>query len=471
MYDAVIIGCGISGAATAFELSKYNLKTAVLEAANDVSMGATRANSAIIHAGYDPKPGSLMAKLNVRGAELAKEICEKLDVPYAECGALVLAFDETDRAHIRKLMEQGISNGVKGLRIVEKEELRRMEPLLSDEVVAALYAPTSAICLPWEYCFALAETAVKNGVELFLNSSVASIEKQGDHWTIKAGDKCYETRAVINAAGLSADIIHDMAFPHKFTVKPAKGQYFLMDKSEGFRAAHTVFQCPGKLGKGVLVTPTVHGNLLVGPDSVEVVGNDTSTDAAGLDMVIKTAKRSVPSVDAGTTIRNFAGVRARTEFDDFIIEEAGDRFFDVAGICSPGLSSAPAIAEYVAELMKKSGMELEKKTDFIFERKKLRFKDLSEDERIALVNEKPEYGRVICRCETITEGEISDCFDSPIPPVSVDGIKRRAGSGMGRCQGGFCGPKVVSIIAEKLGIGRDEVLQDGSGTRMLIKEE
>jgi len=489
MYDAIVIGCGITGSAIAFELSKYNLKIAVLERENDVATGATKANSAIIHAGYDPKEGSLMAKLNVRGSVLANKLCKKLDVPYENCGAVVVAFSEKEMDHVKALKARGDANGVKGLRVIGRDELKEKEPLLSEEAVGALWAPSSAIVSPWEYCLALAETAVKNGAELFLNNEVKEIIKTEKGFAVKTNAAEYEAKYVINASGCDCDKVHDMAAEHSFSVYPARGQYFLMDKEEHTRANCTIFQCPNEKGKGVLVSPTVHGNLIVGPDSEAVEGEDKSTTTAGLNYVREVAKKSVPSIDFRNSIRNFAGVRARTGIDDFIIEEAKDApgFIDAAGICSPGLSSAPAIGEYISAMVlarmngkKLSDKELfaledfglsmfedKKKADFICERSRVHFKALSPEKRAELIGKNPAYGRVVCRCETVTEGEILDSFNTPIPPVSVDGVKRRVGAGLGRCQGGFCGPNVVAILAEKLGVPETEIVQEGFKSWML----
>ena len=472
MYDAVIIGCGITGAAAAFELSKYQLKVAVLEAENDVAQGATKANSAILHAGYDPKPGTLMAKLNVRGVELARELCAKLDVPYRQNGAMVLGFSEEDKDTLQELYEQGQINGVKELKILTGDEARAMEPNLAPEVVAALHVPTSAVCLPWEYCLALAETAVINGVELYLEHRVTGLTKTGDGWKVITNQGEFDTRDVINAAGIFACDVQKMAAPADWEMKTARGEYFLMDKGEGARVDHTIFQCPSKVGKGVLVSPTVHGNLIVGPDSCPVTGNDVSNTASGMAFVRATATRSVPSVDFRQSIRNFAGVRAHGSTGDFIIGpvEGAPGFFNAAGICSPGLSAAPAIAEYLVGLMGEAGLPLEKKADFKCERHCVRFRLLPDSKKAAVVAENPSYGRVICRCETITEGEILAAIHSPIPPRSVDGVKRRAGSGLGRCQGGFCGPRVVELLCRELGYDPSEILQDRAGSYMLVEE-
>jgi len=469
MYDVVIIGCGITGAAAAFELSKYKLKIAVLERENDVAQGATKANSAIIHAGYDPEPGTLMARLNVRGAELAEELCRRLDVPYRRNGAMVAAFSQDDMATLEELLRRGMKNGVKGLRIISGDEARGLEPELSKEVTAALHVPTSAICLPWEYCLALAETAVKNGAELFLEHGVTDIEKTEKGWRVITDKGSFEAFYVVNAAGAYSDTVHRMAAPADWEIVPARGEYYVLDKSEGTRVSHTVFQCPSDVGKGVLVTPTVHGNLLVGPDSCQTAPDDVGNTSKGLSDVRAAALRSVPGTDLRQSIRNFSGVRARATTGDFIIGEAENApgFFDAAGICSPGLSAAPAVAEYLVELMGKAGLELCEKEEFIFTRSRTRFRDMTEQERAEIVRRDPAYGRVICRCETITEGEILEAIHSPIPPRSVDGVKRRAGAGLGRCQGGFCGPRVVELLCRELGISPADVLQDRAGSYML----
>ena len=470
MYDVLIIGCGITGAATAFELSKYRLKVGILERETDVALGTTKANSAILHAGYDPEPGTLMAKLNVRGVELARELCQKLDVPYNNCGSLVLAFSEEERPTLEELYRRGNENGVPGLKLLSGDEARAMEPNLSETVVAALYAPSAAICSPWEYCLALAETAVKNGVELHLDTAVTGLEKTPEGWTVRTSRGEFQARFVVNAAGVDAAAVHDMAAPHAFDIKPSRGQYYLLDKSEGSRVGRVIFQCPSKVGKGVLVSPTVHGNLIVGPDAVPSDPHDTATTGDGLRFVRETAQRSVPSVNFRESIRNFAGVRANTDAGDFILQEGAPGLIDLAGVCSPGLSAAPAIGEYAVELMAKSGLGLEKKDEFICERRRTRFKELGVEERAALVEREPAYGRVICRCETVTEGEILEALHSPIPPVSVDGVKRRVNAGMGRCQGGFCGPRVVDILARELKKSPGEIVQDQAGSWLLDRE-
>lgn len=467
MYDVAIIGSGITGSACAYFLSKYRLKIAVIEKNNDVCCGTTKANSAIIHAGYDPHPETLMAKLNVKGSAMAKEICAKLDVPYNQIGSLVVAFSEEEAKTVEELFERGNANGVPDLKILNREELKEAEPMISDEALCALYAPSAAIVNPWEYGLAMAETAVRNGAEVFLESEVTSIKKENGVFKITAGEKEIEAKYVINAAGVNCDDVHNMIAPPKFRVIPSAGEYYLLDKSEGKRARHVIFQCPNKDGKGVLVSPTVHGNLIVGPNADPRDKDDTSTKTRCLDFVREKAVKSVPSINFRENIRNFTGVRAATDIDDFIIEFACEGFLDLAGIKSPGLSAAPAIAELAVKMLGESGLVLEEKESFTDERTHLRFKHLSNEEKNNAVKKNSAYGRVICRCETITEGEIIDALNSPIPPVSLDGIKRRAGTGMGRCQGGFCGPKVLEIMAKYKNEPFEAVLQDNTGSVIL----
>lgn len=468
MFDVAIIGCGVIGAATAYTLARYQLKVLVLEAENDVADGTTKANSAIIHAGYDPEPGTRMARLDVLGNRLAGEICERLDVPFKRNGSLVLAFSEEEIPHLKKLYSNGVANGVPGIRLLDAAQVRELEPNLSDRVVAALYAPSAGVISPWEYALAMAQVAVRNGVRLERSSRVTAIRKlEGEGYELHTETGDYQARRVINAAGLHSEEIHNMVAPPSFHIQPTRGQYYLLDKSEGSRVNCVIFQCPTKLGKGILVSPTVHGNLIVGPDAELVDGDDTSTTAAALEQVAELGRKSVPSVDLRASIRNFAGVRANSDRGDFVIEEAAPGFIDLAGIKSPGLSSAPAIALEAVELLKGTGLELREDPDFVDGRRRPRFKELSEAEKRALIAKDPAYGRVICRCETVTEGEILEAVRAPIPPVSVDGVKRRCSAGMGRCQGSFCGPRVLEILSRELHRDPTEILKDKAGTVIL----
>ena len=472
MQDVIIIGCGVTGAACAYTLSRYRLRITVLEAANDVAAGTTKANSAILHAGYDPEPGTLMARLNVEGVRLAEEICAKLDVPYRKTGSLVLAFDEKDRGCLRTLLARGEENGVTGLRLLSGDEARALEPALSGEVREALLAPSAAIVNPWEYALAMAETAVKNGAELHLSCPVTAIAREEDGFAVTTPQGVFHGRYIINAAGVRADRVHELIGEKNFTIRPAKGEYYLLDKSEGNRVSRVIFQCPGPKGKGVLVSPTVHGNLIVGPTAEPSSPEDTSNTARGLQTVRELAVRSVPGVRFRENIRNFAGVRANSDRGDFILEEspAVPGFFNAAGICSPGLSAAPAIADYLTDLLAEKGLVLVEKENVIDTRRRIRFHQLDSEARNALVAEDSRYGRVICRCETVTEGEIIDCLRGPIPPVSINGVKRRVGAGMGRCQGGFCGPRVQEILARELGVPPETIPLEEPGSYILTGE-
>lgn len=470
MFDVAIIGCGICGASIAYYLTKYRLNVAIIEKNNDVCMGCTRANSAIIHAGYDPEPDSLCAKYNVRGCELAKEICAKLDVPCENIGSLVVAFSEKELDTIKTLFDRGIKNGVPDMQLLDRDELRMLEPMIANEALGALYAPTAAIVNPWEYGLAMAETAVRNGAKIMLNTEVKNIKKSENGWVIETNGDSIEAKYVINAAGVYSDDIHNMVAEPTFKITPMAGEYYLLDKVEGKRAKHVIFQCPNELGKGVLVSPTVHGNLIVGPNAIESEKDDTTTKSSSLDFIRQAALKSIPSINYRENIRNFTGVRPNADTNDFIIGFAAERFIDVAGFKSPGLSAAPAVAEDIVNMLRDDGLEMALNENAVDEREHIRFKGLSEEDKNRLVAENPTYGRVVCRCETITEGEIRAALKSPIPPVSLDGIKRRCGTGMGRCQGGFCGPKVLEIIARTKKIPFEDVLQDANGSYILTGE-
>ena len=469
MYDITVIGCGVVGASIARALSRRQAGVLVLERENDVAMGTTKANSAIVHAGYDPEPGTLMARLNVRGSAMMEDLCRRLSVGYRRVGSLVAAFTEEDRANLDVLYRRGLANGVPGLRLLDGPEALAMEPALSPQVTGALYAPSAAIVDPWGLCIAQMEVAVRNGVELRLNSPVTGLRDRGDHYELKTPAGIVETRAVVNCAGVWAEEVSALAGDPAFRTVPSRGEYYLLDKTSGDLVRHVVFQCPDRLGKGVLVAPTVHGNLIVGPNAEPAAAGDTATTRAGLEEVAATARRSVPSLDLRQCIRNFAGVRANTDQSDFIIGplDGAPRFFQAAGIRSPGLSAAPAIAEYMVELLETSGIPLPEKSEYIDTRTVRRFRELSLDEKQALIAEDPLYGRIICRCESITEGEIVAAIHSPVPPCSIDGVKRRAGSGMGRCQGGFCGPRVLEILSRELGVPREDIPQDQRGSYLI----
>lgn len=470
IYDVAIIGSGVAGNAIFRELTKYNLKVVSLEKENDVSMGASKANSAIVHAGYDPEPGTLMAKYNVEGNKMFEKLCSDLSVPFKKNGSLIIGFDEEDKKELELLYNRGIENGVEGARLLSKEEVLEMEPNLSEKVECALYYPTGGIVGAYEFTTALAENAVENGGEIRLNSKVVGIEKNDNFKiTLENGDEI-EAKFVVNAAGIHADEIHNLVCKEAFKITPRKGEYFVLDKSQGSLFTKTIFQCPTKLGKGVLVTPTVHGNLLVGPDAINTHDKESvSTELDGLNKVREISLKTTNAVNFRDNIRNFAGLRAISDAPDFIIGEAEDvkGFFDVAGIKSPGLSSAPAIAVDVVRMLGESGLSLDKKENFIEKREQVHFIDLSPKEKAEMIKKDNRYGRIICRCENITEGEIVDSINRTLGARTVDGVKRRCRPGCGRCQGGFCGPRVQEIIARETGTNIEDILLDKKGSYII----
>ena len=485
IFDVAIIGAGIVGACIARELSRYKLNVCILEKENDVSCGTSKANSGIIHAGYDPEPNTLMAKLNVKGAEMYPELARKLHFDFNQIGSFVIAFSDEDRVHIEKLLARGKTNGVKELRIIEQEELRKLEPNISEEACAALFAPTAGIVNPYQATWAFAENAVQNGVKLYLNSQVRAITKavedgKTELFEVQTAKGSIKTRFVVNAAGLYADKINALAGAKAFVTKPRRGEYCLLDSNCKELASHVLFQPPSKLGKGVLVTPTVDGNILVGPsaDSVENV-DETATTQEGQQFVFSTACRTIPNLPGRNIINSFAGVRAlgfinsdegQQPVNDFIIEEDSNvkGFITVGGIASPGLTAAPAIGVYVSELLKKAGLELVPNQDFVPVRKGIEsFSRASASRKAELIEENPLYGRIICRCEMITEAEIVQAVHSVIGATDLDGVKRRTRSGMGRCQGGFCSPRVTEIISRELKIPMIEITKKGGCSYVL----
>lgn len=479
MYDVLIIGGGVTGSAIARELSRYDLKTALFEKGEDVCSGTSKANSGIAHAGFDAAPGSLKAKMNIRGSQMMEELSRKLDFPYKRNGSLVLCFDEKDRPRLEKLLQQGKENGVEGLEILEKKELLALEPALSEEVVCALHAPTGGIVCPFKLTIALAENAAVNGVEFHLNEGVKRVQPGTvEGYTVETGKGTYETRIVVNAAGLYGDEIHNQVSGEKLHITPRKGEYCLMDKKIGQLVSHTIFQMPTAMGKGVLVTPTVHGNLMVGPTATDISDKEgVDTTAEGLDEVLKKAALSVKSLPRGVTITSFAGLRAHEDHDDFILGEVKDApgFFDAVGIESPGLTSAPAIGEWMAEKIVeklRKTQKVDEKKDFQETRKDIpNIASMDQAEAAALIAENPAYGTIICRCEKVTEGEIIDAIRRSLGARSLDGIKRRTRAGMGRCQAGFCSTKVMDILARELGIPLEEVTKAGGASRMLTGGE
>ena len=472
MYDIVIVGAGVIGCMTARALSKYNLKIALLEKCNDVAMGATKANSGIVHAGFDAAEGSLMAKMNVKGCAMMPETTKKLNVPYKNNGSLVVAFSEEEDEHLKSLLQRGLNNGVPELKILSKSELLELEPNLSSEATSALYAPTAGIVCPYELTIAAAECAVSNGVEFIRNCEVKAVKTDTDKLTLETTQGEIEAKYVINAAGVFSDDLARMTGDNTISITARKGEYFLLDRSVGDTVSHTIFQCPSKMGKGILVSPTVDGNLLVGPTAEDIDDkSNVATTNSGLNDVRKYAVKSVPSVNTRNAITSFTGLRAHAAAHEFIIgiSEKNSRLINAAGIESPGLSSAPAIAEYIEDIIKGIFTDATVKADYDDTRKApVRFRHMTDEERAELIKTNSAYGRIICRCETITEGEIIDAINAPAGARDVDGVKRRTRAGMGRCQGGFCGSKVVEILARELGCEINEITKFGGNSNILF---
>lgn len=470
MYDIAIIGAGVIGAMTARELTRYSVSVCVLEKENDVALGATKANSAIVHAGFDAKPKSLKARLNVRGSEMMPAVTKELGVKYKNNGSLVLGFDENDREVISQLFERGTANGVKGLKILNSDELHTLEPNISAAAECALYAPSGAIVCPYELCIAAMGNAMDNGAELKLNFEVTDIKENGGYYTISSKDESVDAAYIINAAGLYSDKTARMVGDSSFDVHPRRGEYILLDKECGALTNCTIFRTPSDKGKGILLSPTVDGNYLCGPTAVDMTDKeDKSTTATGFDKIIAEARQSIESIPFNKTITSFCGLRAVGSTGDFIINSPKPNFINAAGIESPGLSASPAIAEYIVELLKTSGANLTANESFNPIRKPYHgFKNLSAGEKNRIIKEHPEYGRVICRCETVTEGEIINAIRTKPGARDIDGVKRRTRAGMGRCQGGFCLPYVTEILARELGVPFESITKSGKNSNIVI---
>ena len=464
MKDVIIIGAGVSGCAVARELSRYELDICVLEKESDVCEGTSKANSGIVHGGFDAKPGTLKAKLNVLGNQMMDEMAEKLDFPFRRNGAMVVCQSKEEMAVLEELMERGKKNGVEGMEMLSRSQALLLEPNLADTVYAAIHIPSSGIVCPFEMNLAYAENAVQNGVQFHLETEVKHIEKMENGFRVLTDKGMFETRFLINAAGVYADIFHNMVSREKIHITPRRGEYCLLDKNAGNLVERTIFQIPTPKGKGVLVTPTVHGNLLIGPTAADITDKEgTETTSDGLEEVMKKCTKSVKNIPKRQIITSFAGLRAHEDDGDFIIQEVKDAkgFIDVAGIESPGLSSVPAIGVYVRDIM--AGLtELREKKEFCEHRKRIaRISELSREEQNGLIQENPAYGQIVCRCEGVTMGEILDAIHRPLGATTLDGIKRRTRAGMGRCQAGFCTPKNMELLAEELHLELKDIRKTG----------
>lgn len=466
MYDIAIVGAGVVGGMIARELSFYKLKVCILEKENDVSMGATKANSAIVHAGFDAKEGSLKARLNVRGSQMMERVARELGVNYQKNGSLVVGFNEEDEKTLKELYKRGIKNGVEGLKLLNRDEVLALEPNIGKEVSCALHAPSGAIISPYDLAVAAIGNSMDNGVELLCNFEVSAIEKSDGAYKIKSKDNEISSKYVINCAGVFSDAIAKMVGDNSFGVHPRSGEYLLLDKGCGDVISHTVFVTPSKMGKGILVSPTVHGNLLIGPTAIDGEDkNDKSIREEFFKSIFSVAERSVLGIPKNQTITSFCGLRAVGSTGDFIINSPCEQFINVAGIESPGLSASPAIAEYVLDMLKESGLCLEKDESATRERAPMHeFREASVAKKNEMIKKNPLYGKIICRCESVTEGEIVDAIKRAPGARDIDGIKRRTRAGMGRCQGGFCSPYVIEILSRELDLPYEKITKSGGGS-------
>ena len=472
-YDVIVIGAGVSGAAVARELPRYQTEVCVLEKEEDVCCGTSKANSAIIHAGYDAEPGSNMAKMNVRGNAMMDELCRDLDIPFKRNGSLVVCIHEELLPGLKDLYDRGIRNGVPGMKLLTREEALEMEPNISDDVKGALYAETAGIICPFKLNIAMAENAAVNGVDFRFNTRVEKLKKEEDGlWHIRTNNGEYKAKYVVNAAGVYADVLHNMVSDQKINIIERRGEYYLLDRTVGNHVSHTIFPQPTKYGKGILVAPTVHGNLLVGPTAIDQEDKDaTNTTQFGLNEISAKASENVKNLPLRSVITSFSGLRAHEDHHEFILGEVKDApgFIDCAGIESPGLTSSPAIGEYIANLLREK-MGLTKKENWIGTRKDiLDPKKLTLEERNELIKKEPAYGQIICRCESVTEGEILDAIRRPLGARSLDGVKRRTRAGMGRCQSGFCSPRVMDILSRELGLPLTEITKSGGKSNIVLE--
>lgn len=462
MYDICIIGAGVVGANIARELAKYKVKVCLLEKEEDVSCGASKANSGIVHGGYSDKPGTLKAELCVKGNRMYEQLNKELNFGYRETGSLVLAFRDEDIKTLERLQQYGVENRVGGLAIIDGENAREREPYLSKDVKAALYCANAGVTSPYEFVIALAENAITNGVDLKLNTLVIGIEKIDNYFKVATSKEEIQASYVINAAGVYSDKIASMAGIDDFHITPRRGQYILLDKQQNYLANSVIFQVPTELGKGILVTTTYHGNLMIGPNAEEIDDKeDVGTNAEALEHIVDAARISVPDFNMKKAITSFAGNRPVSNKKDWVIEESRvPGFINLVGIDSPGLTASPAIALKVVEIIKQAGLNLERKLDFISSRQPiLKIKD--KKSFAGNINGTTPEEHIICRCEQVTEAEIIDALHRGIPIQSIDAIKRRTRAGMGTCQGGFCRQRVSGVIAKELNIPIEEVTQRG----------
>lgn len=473
MRDIIVIGAGVVGCSIARELSKYNLDVLVVEKNSDVSEGVSKGNSGIVHAGYNEKIGTLKAKLNIEGNKIFDDLSRDLQFPFKRNGAFILAFSDEEMKTLESLKENGEKLGVEGLEILTREEALNIEPNLNKEIVGVLNVKTSGIVSPYEMTIALAENAAENGVEFKLNSKVTNIEKISEGYKVTLNNKeLVSGKIIINASGLEGAFLNNLVSMSKREINPVKGEYCLFDKVAGAMINKTLFQVPSKLSKGVLVTPTAEGNLLVGPNAVE--GKTLETSREGIDEILDKSKKSLEELPVARILNTFSGIRPKTKGGDFIIEEVEDakNFINVIGIDSPGLTAAPAIGVYVVNMIKER-LDLVEKKNFKKTREKIvRFAELSLEEKNKLIKEKPAYGHMVCKCEFVTEGEIVEAIHRPIKALTVDAIKRRTRASMGGCQGVGCTLPISKILSRELGIDISDINKNSEGSPVIgFKED
>jgi glycerol-3-phosphate dehydrogenase len=473
-YDVIIIGAGVVGCMVARFLSRYKLDILLIEKEADVGMGASSANTAIVHAGYDPMPGSLKAMMNVAGNKMWDTLAGELNFPFERRGDYVVAIGKEELPRLDELWERGVKNGVLGMAMLSGDEVRRREPNINPKVSGALWASTGGICDPFAVVIAAAENAVMNGVTLMLETAFEDFVIEDNRIVaVKTNRGTFGCRWAVNAAGLYSDVVmHKAGVRPEFKITPRKGEYYILDRAE-ITINNVLFPVPTPVSKGIMVTPTTHGNTIIGPNARDVRDKeDRSVTREGLEEVWQGARKLVPKLDLRHVIAVFAGLRASGSTGDFIIEIPKDvqGFVNLGGIESPGLTAAPAIAQRVVEMLKDAGEKLEEKRDWNPIRPaRPRFRELSPEEQKILIRNDPRYGRIVCRCESVTEGEIVAEIHAPIPARTYDAIKRRTWLGTGRCQGGFDTPRVVEILARELGISPLEVTKKGSGSEFLVR--
>lgn len=469
MYDVAIIGGGVIGCAVARELSRYKLRVAVVEMMEDISTGATKANSGIIHGGYDASHEKKKGFFSRKGNQMFDDLERDLNFGFKRCGSLVLAFSEEERLHLDTILKNGALNGVDDLEILDQEELRKIEPNVSSEALYALHCPSAGIASPYEFCIALMENAIANGVDLLLNTRIDFIEKEEKGFLLGNDQKRIEAQYIVNCAGAHSDEIAKLVGIHDFHIIPRKGEYLIFQRGTGEAINNVLFQCPSEKGKGVLVTSTYHNNLMIGPNAQEVaLKEDVSTSKETLLHILETAKKSLPDFDIKKIIRSFAGIRATSSTGDFIVGRSSvSHFINCAGIDSPGLTSSPAIAKYVAEALAEEGLSLIPKEDFISTREGIAVK-LTRDNTLDMKEVLPltqlplgTEDRIVCRCEQVRESTIRKALRRGITVDSTDGVKRRTRAGMGICQGAFCTSRVKEIIADEYNISPEEVTERG----------